>query len=178
MCNCSVKSQTGNFFNTVCTRNDGKKFFTTIQANNAHEALVIARTNCINSIKDKVNISTPNEFIDFEIAEKTDEIFEIDLTNRSIAYVESSSNGSDSFSPIIDIRGGTIRISHQVETDMSGGVFIKGTVLSINGQRIIFKNEGSYNIVPGIYQHIMAATILTSSDNPRVKKAISIVHYD
>jgi hypothetical protein len=49
MCICKVTEQHGDFFNAECDGPNGKKFYS-IQANNAHDALVKARQMCIDDV--------------------------------------------------------------------------------------------------------------------------------
>lgn len=49
MCICKVTEQHGNFFNAECDGPNGKKFYS-IQAENAHDALVKARQMCIDDV--------------------------------------------------------------------------------------------------------------------------------
>lgn len=49
MCICKVTEQHGDFFNAECDGPNGKKFYS-IQAKNAHDALVKARQMCIDDV--------------------------------------------------------------------------------------------------------------------------------
>lgn len=49
MCICKVTEQYGDFFNAECDGPNGKRFYS-IQANNAHDALVKARQMCVDDI--------------------------------------------------------------------------------------------------------------------------------